>query len=86
MSTIIVEEEWEIIIDADLDDPFFIDDIEVGDNDYIHNPDFYVKPKINTAGVVEIIGGLMYGIIQKDDLKEMKLCISETSKLEGEME
>ena len=40
----------------------------------------------NIASVEEFVGGLMYGLLQKDDLPEIKLCLQNEQKLESEIE
>ena len=39
----------------------------------------------NIASVEEFVGGLMYGLLQKDDLPEIKLCLQNEQQLETEI-
>ena len=42
--------------------------------------------QITVEGVEEFVGGLMYGLLQKDDLPEIKKCLQNEQTLETEIE
>ena len=43
------------------------------------------EPAIDVKGVEEFVGGLMFGLINKDDLPEIQKCLSNAEGLETEI-